>query len=258
MADEHISQAGEEEISEGSPVGAVAVSAEGEEVLEAAALPGVGEMSLFTADDIRKIHDAVQVAERRTRGEIVPMVVPSSGRYSEARYLAGLTVALLTLAVLLTLDQGWGQYGWQEHHPAWIVFGVVLAYVLGYWVGSLPPCIRFFTSKERMTSKVRWRAERAFYEHGLYKTREGTGILIMVSLLERRVQVLADKAINERVPPGTWDTLVGELVRGIKDGRSTEAFCRAIERCGDLLAQHFPARPGDNPDELADDLIQEK
>ena len=215
-------------------------------------------MSLFTDDDMRKIHDAVQAAERRTRGEIVPMVVPSSGLYSEARYLAGLTTAFMTLAIFLTLDQGWGQYGWQEHHPDWIVLGVVFANVLGYWAGSLPPCIRFFTSKERMTSKVRWRAERAFYEHGLYKTREGTGILIMVSLLERRVQVLADKAINERVPPGTWDDLVRDLVQGIKDGRPTDAFCRAIERCGDLLAQHFPARPGDNPDELSDDLIQEE
>ena len=215
-------------------------------------------MKQFSDEDLRKIHEAVQAAERRTRGEIVPMVVPSSARYSEARYLAGLSLSLLALTVLLTLDQGWGQYGWQEHHPAWIVLGVLLAYALGYWTGAVKPCIRFFTSKERMAFKVRRRAELAFYEHGLHKTREGTGILIMASLLERRVQVLADKAINERVPSGTWDTLVNELVQGIKDGQPTEAFCRAIATCGGLLAQHFPARPDDNPDELADDLIQEK
>jgi putative membrane protein len=135
---------------------------------------------------------------------------------------------------------------------------VVLAYALGHWAGSLSPFIRFFMSRERMAFKVRRRAELAFYEHGLHKTREGTGILIMASLLERRVQVLADRAINERVPPGTWDNLVQEMIREITDGRPTEAFCRAIARCGDLLSQHFPAAPGDNPDELADDLIQEK
>ncbi len=215
-------------------------------------------MNLFTDDDLRKIHDAVQTAERRTTGEIVPMVVPSSSRYSDARHLAGFAFSILTLTVLLTWDRGWGAYGWQEHHPSWIVLGVVLAYTLGHLLVSLPSGIRLFVSKERMVFKVRRRAELAFYEHGLHKTREGTGILIMASLLERRVQVLADKAINERVPPGTWDDLVQEMIQGIKDGRATEAFCRAIERCGDLLAQHFPARPGDNPDELADDLIQEK
>lgn len=215
-------------------------------------------MNLFTDDGRRKIHDAVQAAERRTTGEIVPMVVPSSARYSEARYLAGLTTSLLTLIILLTWDQGWGQYAWQEHHPAWIVLGAVVTYALGHLFGSLPIGIRLFVSKERMAFKVRRRAELAFYEHGLYKTREGTGILIMASLLERRVQILADRAINERVPPGTWDMLVNDLVRGIKDGRSTETFCQAITQCGYLLAQHFPARAGDNPDELTDDLIQEQ
>lgn len=215
-------------------------------------------MKMFSDDDLRKIHDAVQAVERRTRGEIVPMVVPASARYQEVRYLAGLVMALLTLTLLLTVDQGWGQFAGREHHPGWIVLGVVLTYALGYWTGSLPAVIQFFTSKERMAFKVRRRAELAFYEHGLHKTREGTGILIMASLLERRVQVLADRAINDRVSPGTWDTLVNDLVQGIKDGRPTEAFCRAIAKCGDLLAEHFPARPGDNPDELADDLIQGK
>ena len=186
------------------------------------------------------------------------MVVPASARYREVGYIAGLAAALITLTVLLTLEHGWGHYAWQEHHPGWIVLGVVLVYALGYWAGTLPPFIRFFTTSERRAFKVRRRAELAFYEHGLHKTREGTGILIMASLLERRVQVLADKAINERVPPATWDALVNDLVQRIKDGRPTEAFCLAIERCGDLLAQHFPARPGDNPDELSDDLIQEK
>ena len=215
-------------------------------------------MKMFSDDDLRKIREAVQAAERRTRGEIVPMIVPSSARYSEARYLAGLALSILTLTVLLTFEHGWGQYAWQGHHPAWIALGVVLTYALGYWAGSLPALIQFFTSKERMAFKVRRRAELAFYEHGLHKTREGTGILIMASLLERRVQVLADKAINDSVPLGTWDTLVNDLVQGIKDGRPTEAFCKAIAKCGDLLAEHFPARPRDNPDELADDLIQEK
>jgi len=215
-------------------------------------------MNLFTEDDLRKIHEAVQAAERRTRGEIVPMVARSSARYSDARYLSGLSFALLTLTVLLTWDLGWEQHVLHLHHPGWIVLGVVLAFAVGYGAGSLPPVIRFFTSNERMAFKVRRRAELAFYEHGLHNTREGTGILIKASLLERRVQVLADKAINERVPPGTWATLVNGLIQGIKDGRPTEAFCRAIAMCGDLLAQHFPARPSDNPDELADDLIQEK
>jgi putative membrane protein len=212
----------------------------------------------FSNGDLKKIHDAVQAAERRTRGEIVPMVVVSSARYRETAHLVGLVSSLVVLASLLMLDAGWGSWGWTDHHPGWVILGVLVGYVMGSYTGSLPPVIRFFTSKERMAFKVRRRAELAFYEHGLHKTREGTGILIMVSLLERRAQVLADNAINGRVPPDTWDLLVNDLVQGFKDGRPTEAMCRSIARCGDLLAEHFPARPEDHPDELPDDLIQER
>ena len=84
--------------------------------MAAEAPPGVGNMNLFTEDDLRKIHEAVQAAERRTRGEIVPMVARSSARYSDARYLSGLSFALLTLTVLLTWELGWGQHVWHLHH----------------------------------------------------------------------------------------------------------------------------------------------
>jgi putative membrane protein len=214
----------------------------------------VGEM-MFTEEDLAKIRTAVCEAERRTRGEIVPMIVPRSAQYREAGHALGVIFALITLSTLLLWDRpDWGGI----LSPAWILLAVVVAYGVGDYAGLLPATIRLLTSKERIDSAVRRRAEAAFYEHGLHKTREGTGILIMLSLLERRVQVLADKAINERVPPSTWDQIVQELVAAIQEGRPTEGFCRAIEKCGDLLAVHFPARPSDNPDELSDDLIQER
>jgi putative membrane protein len=223
-------------------------------VLGVAVRREAGEM-MFSEEDLAKIRNAVCEAERRTRGEIVPMIVPRCAQYREAGHALGSIFALMTLAVLLL----WDRAGWGGHlSPAWILLAVVLAYGVGDYAGSLPSMVRLLTSNQRMDSAVRRRAEAAFYEHGLHKTREGTGILIMLSLLERRVQVLADKAINERVPPSTWDQMVQQLVAAIREGRATEGFCRAIEKCGDVLAEHFPVRPGDNPDELSDNLIQER
>ena len=215
-------------------------------------------MTLFSEDDLRKIREAVQAAERRTRGEIVPMVVPRSARYREASHRGGLLAALLALTVLLTAEAAWGARAITEFHPAAILLAVVAAYVIGHSVGSRPWGIRFLVTDHRLAVKVRRRAELAFYEQGLHRTREATGVLIMISLLERRVQVLADRAINERVPPETWDGVVQTIVAGIRANRPTDVMCDAIARCGDLLAQHFPSRPGDNPDELSNKLIQER
>jgi len=211
---------------------------------------------MFPQSDLEAIREAVQRAERRTRGEIVPMVVPVSARYRDASYLAGLIVALVTLAALVSVDYGWVRWRWTGHHPGWMIVGVLAAYALGSFIGRFPRVIRLLISDERMAMKVRLRAERAFYEQGLHKTKEGTGILIFLSLLERRAQILADQAIDARVPPGTWEILVRDLVQGIRADRQTKALCDAIARCGDLLALHFPASGGDNPNELPDELIR--
>jgi putative membrane protein len=211
---------------------------------------------MFSQSDLNTIRTAVEAAERRTRGEIVPVVVPASARYRDASYLAGLILALLTLALLLSLDYGWGPWSVTSYHPGWMVLSALAAYAFGSLIGTHATVIRLLTSDERMAMKVRLRSARAFYEHGLHKTKEGTGILILVSLLEHRAQILADHAIDERVPPGTWEALVQDLISGIRSGRPTQALCQVIAQCGNLLAVHFPIRDGPNPNELPDDVIR--
>lgn len=214
-------------------------------------------MLQFTDAEREQITKSVQQAERHTKGEIVPMIVPAAALYREAGYRTGLILALLTLAVLLTSDLFWFPWGWHAGNAGWLMLAVVVAYGIGQWLGTLPSIIRLVTSRERMAYKVKLRAEQAFYQHGLHNTKDRTGILILISLLERRVHVLADKGLNDRVPSGTWDSLVSGILGGIRTGNATDAICNAITKCGELLSRVSPAESGDNPDELPDRLIQE-
>ena len=79
------------------------------------------------------------------------------------------------------------------------------------------------------------------------------GILILVSLLEHRVQVLADSGINARVKPGTWDEVVEIILAGIRRGDLCQGLCDAIDRCGEILGREFPIQP-DDVNELPDRL----
>jgi putative membrane protein len=214
-------------------------------------------MLSFTNEERERIAQAVQQAERRTSGEIIPMIVPASARYREAGYRTGLILGWLVLAVLLTLEPAWFSWGWHAGNAGWLLLAVIVAYAAGEWLGRRPAVIRLVTSRERMAYKVQLRAQQAFYQHGLQHTRGRTGILIFISLLERRVHVLADKGINDFVPTGTWDEVVAGIVEGIRSGRPTDAICAAILNCGALLSQKCPAGSGDNPNELPDTLIQE-
>ncbi|MBI3807550.1 MAG: TPM domain-containing protein [Nitrospirae bacterium] len=214
-------------------------------------------MKPFTDAERERIKQAVQQAERVTKGEIVPMIVPSSALYREAGYRTGLILALLTLALLLTIEIYWLPWGWHAGNAGWLLLAVVASYGLGQWLGRVPMVVRLVTSRERMAHKVTLRAEQAFYKHGLHNTQGRTGILILVSMLERRVHVLADKGINDHVPAGTWDGLVNGILDGIRTGQATDAICVAIAKCGALLAQVSPSDSRDNPNELPDTLIQE-
>jgi putative membrane protein len=214
-------------------------------------------MKSFTDAERERIRQAVQQAEQVTKGEIVPMIVPASALYREAGYRTGLILALLALALLLTIEIYWLPWGWHAGNAGWLLLAVVASYGLGQWLGRIPMVIRLVTSRERMAHKVTLRAEQAFYKHGLHHTKGHTGILILVSMLERRVHVLADKGINDHVPAGTWDGLVNGIIDGIRTGNATDAICAAIAKCGALLAEVAPSRSGDNPNELPDTLIQE-
>ncbi len=204
----------------------------------------------FTAEEKERIHQAVVAAERRTSGEIVPMIVGASGRYAEVE-ITGLIVGLVagTLAAF-RLGDPWAPVQSLLARP---LLGAALGFALCY----IPAIKRRLIPKRRIDEAVHERCLAAFTAHGLHYTKAHTGILILISLLERRVQILADRGINEKVPPGTWDEIVSLETSGLKSGRACDAFCQAIQRCGDILAAHFPRSPDDR-DELEDKLVTEK
>lgn len=101
---------------------------------------------------------------------------------------------------------------------------------------------------------VRRAAERAFERLGMANTRERNAALIFVAPARRRLVVLGDEGIHARVGQEYWDQLARDVARTFHDGRYTDALLRAIELLGERMAQHFPADPRDNPDELPNTL----
>ena len=204
----------------------------------------------FSAEEQERIHQAIVAAERRTSGEIVPMVVPTCRPYAEIE-LGGLAAGLAigTLAALFLHDP-WGPI---QAQLSWPLTGGILGFILC----RIPAIKRRLIPKKHIDEAVHLRTLAAFTAHGLHYTKAHTGILIFASLFEHRVEVLADRGINEKVQPGTWDEVVRILTAGLKSGNGGEAFYKAIERCGDILATHFP-RAADDQDELANKLVTEK
>ena len=116
----------------------------------------------------------------------------------------------------------------------------------------MPAIERALLSSEDLERRVRVRAAAAFLEEEVFNTRERTGILILVALFEHRAVILGDFGIHRSIEPGAWDELVGDLVRGIKEGRAAAAMIDVVGRCGELLETRGVERRRDDFNELAD------
>jgi putative membrane protein len=205
--------------------------------------------SAFSAEDLASVEAAVRDVESRSPGEVVPYAVDHSDSYPEAAWAAataGALLAALVAAVPLGLVEG---------SALWIAGLPALGAALGYVLGALCPPLRVrLVHAEVIEHRVRQRAAAAFVEQEVFRTAARTGILVFLSLLERRVVVLGDAGINARVSQHEWDAIVAGIVAGMRDGRPGAALAAAIRLCGDLLVAHHFERGPDDRDELPDDL----
>lgn len=209
--------------------------------------------SLFSEADLRRIEAAVREAETKSRGEIVTAAVPASGRYAGAVWTGaclGSLTALLGLVLVHWLGELWG-----VGSPLWALLAAGGGAVLGHLVvGGSDALKRFLTSDEVMARQVDLAARAAFVDHEVFATRDRSGVLIFISLLEHRVEVLADSGIEARVEPGEWEGIVAGIVRGIREGRAADALVEAIGHCGEILDRRGLERRPQDVDELADGL----
>lgn len=203
--------------------------------------------TFFSPEESRRIAEATRAVESRTVGEIAVVVVDSSSRYREAEVLGGvLAGGFIALAVTVVFFSAslW----------VYIPLSVALFFPAKYLFRKIPRLTIAFISHRRKEETVRQRAVRAFYEKGLYRTRQHTGVLFFFSLLERKVWVLADSGVNSKIGQETLDALARSVSQAVRDGRACEGLLEAMGTVGVFLERHFPITPGDI-DELPNEVI---
>jgi len=208
---------------------------------------------LFSDADLQAVRAAVAEAETRTSGEIVPYVVPASDAYLNALWKGAAFGALGGPLLALALYRLWDLWG--THLDLWLTVPAAAGAAIGFLLTAfVPPVKRWLAGDEMLELRTRQRAEMAFLEEEVFRTRERTGILLFLSLFEHRVVVLADSGIHALVQPGQWDGIAAAIAAGIRAGRPGEALLEAIRSCGDLLERHGVARRADDVNELPDEL----
>jgi putative membrane protein len=185
----------------------------------------------------------VRDIESKTNAEIVVVVRGRSGHYRHADYLFGAAIALI--GIVFVLFSPW------EFHTYWIPFDVIALFVVGAWISSRGYFIRrLLTTKKFQSEAARSGAAARFYEAGIANTAAENGVLIYLSLLERRLEVIADRGVLKSVPPLKWNHAVFQLKESATHPEPAK-LVSGLQNLGNILAEHVPVT-GENPNELAD------
>jgi uncharacterized membrane protein len=100
----------------------------------------------------------------------------------------------------------------------------------------------------------RQRAIDLFSQLRVWDTEDNSGVLIYVQLVDRKVEIVADRGIHARVGQGFWEEVCGRMQAEFRTGRFEAGALAAIGEITEALATHFPPR-GNNPNELPDQPV---
>ncbi len=107
--------------------------------------------------------------------------------------------------------------------------------------------------ESRCKSDVLDRAAMVFKTLSMHKTKERNGVLIYLSVNDRKFAIIGDAGINAVVPPDFWDSTKELVISHFKKGEFTEGLLAAIELTGKHLKQYFPHQQ-DDVNELSDEI----
>lgn len=180
--------------------------------------------------------EAVRELERRSCAEVVIEVRAHSGSYAHADARFASLIAFLGLLVLL--------FSTWHFDAVWVAIDVALLWILGLFIARKSDAVRrLVTTRKEQLAQARLVAAAAFHERGVANTVRETGVLVYLSLLERHVEILADRAVLQSVPALEWNRLAQS-----RDA-STETLLELVRALTPLLEQHLPSHEGDT-DEL--------
>ncbi|MBN2497427.1 MAG: hypothetical protein JXR96_22740 [Deltaproteobacteria bacterium] len=188
-----------------------------------------------------RLEKLVEAVEEKSTAELVVVLAHRADPYRDVPYRAG---CLLMLVVLLAMV-----YAPVDFSAQFLALDLLGAFLLGWLAGRSGWAVRLLTLAGRRRRAVAAAARCAFTERGVSLTRERTGLLLFISWLERRVELLWDVGIENEVPLPEWNAALKALRSAPVFESFPDSLVPAIEPLRALLDAHLPCGE-DNPDEI--------
>jgi uncharacterized membrane protein len=98
-----------------------------------------------------------------------------------------------------------------------------------------------------------FKAGNIFKHLGMEETEGRSGVLIYIAMEERKLAIIGDTGINEKVGAQFWEAEKELLIRYFKSNQMLKGLVLVIAQIGDKLREHFPQAKG-NTNELSNEI----
>ncbi|HTP99368.1 MAG TPA: TPM domain-containing protein [Casimicrobiaceae bacterium] len=190
----------------------------------------------LTPSDMQAIEARVAALEKDLGLQVVTMVVAKSDVYPETVWKAfalGSAMTALVVAAGEILRSEWST-------PGAVLASVVALLAVGAACAlaavHVPGIARLFLRESRAALEVSHCAKAQFLDRQLFATKQRTAVLVLVSMLERRVVILADTGLNAHVSAAEWDAVIARMTAKLRNGATGEAILDGLDALRGLLA----------------------
>lgn len=97
------------------------------------------------------------------------------------------------------------------------------------------------------------KAEKVFAKLGMQATKDRNGILIYIAAVSRKIAIVGDTGIHQKLSKDYWDKIVNSIVESFRNNKKAEGLAAGIIDCGEQLKKYFPYQ-SDDKNELSDSI----
>jgi len=204
-------------------------------------------MKRFDKEFEDKLEQTIGAVEEKTSAEVVVAITPSSDAYVDTYFKGGIVLSFITLLYLL--------YAPLYFSEIFVPIIIAVTFSLGALiVHFFPPIKALLISSKRKLHHVHREAYAYFLEKELTETMDRTALLVYISLLEKKCQLIPDKGVESAIPLGEWQELQShfqQLFTGKKP--LPQAIIETLSQMVAYFSEYLPPAK-DNIDELSNRL----
>ncbi len=221
-----------------------------EEDSQAEAHLEIGNMLKLKQDEISKIENQIKDFEFKTGTELLLVLTNQSDPYPGASLRFGFIVTFLVLLMTSYYIEFTHQFLWP------VMFFITFLFFT--WLGHFPFFKKMALSHLEMKRECKEKALEYFHTLGTNQVTHKTTVMIMISLLEKKIEVLIDEKIKEKIHQQDLDELIQVMSHHFKKSNFHEGISLSIEELERKILKSFSGKVLDSTSDLLSNTIHFK